>query len=88
MDSEKAFDSLDHDFLSSVWIGQKVYHKDTNLLKGQLSCAIKIGTTTQYFNLRGTRQVDSISACLFILMLENLYLLIKKTSQDKRYRNI
>ena len=78
MDSEKAFDSLDHDFVSSAWIAQKVYHKDTNLLKGQLSCAIKSRATIQYFNLRGTRQVDSISTCLFILILENLYLLIKK----------
>ena len=37
MDIEKAFDSLDHDFASSVlrkfWIWQKFYHMDKNFIK-------------------------------------------------------
>ena len=36
MDTEKTFDSLDHDFLSSVlikiWIGRIFYHMDINFI--------------------------------------------------------
>ena len=82
MDIEKAFDSLSHDFLSSVlrkfgfgknfvaWIGI--------LLKDQLSCVTNGGTTTQYFNLeRGALQGDTISMYFFRLTLETFLLLIK-----------
>ena len=49
------------------------------LLKHQLSCVINGGAITQYFNLeKGARQGSPISAYLFILTLEILFLHIKK----------
>ena len=48
------------------------------LLNDQESCVINDGKTTEYFMLgRGARQGDPISAFLFILALEILFLLIK-----------
>ena len=75
MDTEKAFDSLDHDFLSSVLrkigFGKNFILWIEILLSDQLSCVINGGTTTQYFNLeRGARQGHPNSAYLFILALE------------------
>ena len=49
------------------------------LLNNQESCIINGGFTTKYFKLdKGTRQGDSISAYLFILVLEIVFNLIKQ----------
>ena len=54
------------------------------LLKDQKSCVINGGTTTQYFNLeRGVRQGDPVLTYLFILVLEILFLFIKKHPEIK-----
>ena len=84
MDIEKAFDSLDHIFLISVLkkfgFGKTFITWIEILLKDQQSC----GTTTQYFNLeRGARQGDPVSAYLYILVLEVLFLFIKKHPEIK-----
>ena len=82
MDIEKAFDSLDHDFLiltlEKYGFGKNFILWVKILLRDQESCVINGGTTTKYFSLRrGARQGDPISAFLFILALEILFILIK-----------
>ena len=88
MDIEKVFDSLDHSSLISVFkkfgFGKNFITWIEILLKDQQSCAVNGGTTTQYFNLeRGTGQGDPVSAYLFILVLEILFLCIKKHPEIK-----
>ena len=78
MDIEKAFDSLDHNFLISTLekygLGQNVILRVKILLKDQKSCVINGGKTTKYFMLgRGARQGDPISLFLFTLALEILF---------------
>ena len=82
MDLEKAFDSLDHDFLSCALkkfgFGDSFINWIETLLNDQQSCVINGDFATQYFTLkRGTRQGYPISAYLFIIALEVLFALIK-----------
>ena len=82
MDIEKAFDSLDHNFLvftlEKYGFGKNFILWPKILLRDQNSCVINGGTTTKYFSLvRGARRGDPISAFLFILALEILSILIK-----------
>ena len=54
------------------------------LLNSQQSCVINGGNTTPYFNLeKGARQGDSVSAYLFILALEFLFVFIKNNENIK-----
>ena len=82
IDIEKAFDSLEHDFLIAVLekygFGGEFLNWIKILVNDQQSCVISGGHTTRYFKLeRGTRQGDPISAYLFILALEVLFMLVK-----------
>ena len=82
IDIEKAFDSLDHNFLISSLekydFGKSFILWVKVLLRDQESCVINGGTNTKYFSLGiGARQGDPISAFLFILALEILFVLIK-----------
>ena len=87
-DTENVFDSLDHKFILAVskkivfgknfvsWIGP--------LLNNQESCVINGCITTRYFPLqRGTHQGNPVSAYVFILCLENLFILIKNDPNIK-----
>ena len=88
MDTEKAFDSLGHSFLISLL---KIFGFGTNvttwieiLLKDKQLCLINGGTTTQHVDLgRDACHGDPVSAYLFILVLEILFLLIKKHPEIK-----
>ena len=83
IDIEKAFDSVNHNFLiaalENYGFGKKFIRWIRTLLKNQESCIINGGKTTKYFKLlRGTRQGDPISAYLFILVLEIVFAVIKQ----------
>ena len=85
-DIEKAFESINHRFLIKV-LAKYGFEKDfikwiKILLQNQKSCIINGGTTTNYFKLeKGTRQRDQISAYLFILNLEIVFLFNKKSKK-------
>ena len=82
VDIQKSFDSINHCLLQPVLkrygFGENFIHIIKTLLKNQESCVINGGKTTKYFPLqRGARQGDSVSAYLFILVLEVVFRLIK-----------
>ena len=82
MGIEKAFDSLDHNFLISTLekygFGKNFTLWVKILMIDQKSCAINGGTTTNYFwVVRGACQGDPISVFLFVLALEVFFILIK-----------
>ena len=88
MDLEKAFDSLDHDFLicvlKKIGFGDSFITWIKILLNDQQSCVLNGGLTTQYFKLeRGARQGDPISAYLFIIALEVLFIVIENKDNIK-----
>ena len=88
IDIEKSFHSSEHDFLVNVL---NKFGVRTNfvswvklLLTSQQSCVINGGNTTPYFNLeKGVYQRDSVSAYLFILALEVLFVFIKSNENIK-----
>ena len=70
IDFQKAFDSLNHNFVlescQKFGIPDNMLNWIKILLTNQESCVINGGTTTQYFKLeRGARQGDPIAAYLF-----------------------
>ena len=72
-DIEKAFDSVDHNFLFATLKRHGFGTKFVNFIKAILfdaqSCVINNGYTTDYFKLeRGIRQGNPLSAYLFILV--------------------
>ena len=82
MNIEKAFDSLDHNFLISTLekygFGKNFILWVKIILRDQELCVNNGGATTKYFSLGGgARQGNPISAFLFALALEVLFILIK-----------
>ena len=88
MDIEKAFNSLDHDFLVTVLskfgFGSNFISWIKMPLNSQQSCVINGGSTTLNFNLeRGDGQGHPVSTCLFISALEVLFVFIKTNENIK-----
>ena len=90
IDIEKAFDSVNHHFLiailEKIGFGTGFIEWIKVLLNNQESCVINGGKTSKYFKLeKGTRQGYSISAYLFIIVLEIVFWIIKETSNIKGF---
>ena len=73
---------MDHVFLLAVLekfgFGKSFMHWIEVILKNQESCVMNGGSTTGYFSLyRGARQGDPISAYMFILIQEILFISIR-----------
>ena len=88
VDIQKAFDSVNHQFLilvlKKLGFGNTFIKWIQTLLKNQESCVINGGNTTKYFKLeRGTWQRDPISAYLFILVLEVVFMLMNQNKNIK-----
>ena len=83
IDIRKAFDSVNHKFLTLALkrygFGKTFINRIKTLLNNQESCTINGGFTTKYLKLdKGTRQGDPISAYLFVLVLEIVLNLMKQ----------
>ena len=88
VDIEKAFDSLDHEFLlvvlKKLGFGNNFIDWIKILLTNQESCVINGGSTTSYFKLeKGARQGDPVSAYLFIIASEVIFAMIKTNPNMK-----
>ena len=86
---KKAFDSLDHNFLTSTLekygFGKTFILWVKILLRDQESCVVNGVTTTKYFPLgRGAHQGDPISSILFVFVLEISFLLVKLKPEIER----
>ena len=89
-DIEKAFDSVDHDFmfaaLKRFGFGNDFVRWIKTIFKKSQSCVMNNGTSTGYFNVeRETRQGDPLSPYLFILALETLFIQIRSDPSIKGF---
>ena len=83
IDFEKAYDSIDHDFLAKIIKSfnfgesfQKWVHVFYNNIE---SCVMNNGNSTGYFPInRGVRQGDPLSSILFVIAIEVLLINIKE----------
>ena len=86
VDIKKAFDSIDHSFLFSALtyfgFSDEFIQWVRTLVNNAESCVMNNGHSTGYFLLeRGTRQGDPLSAYLFILALETLFIQIRNNPE-------
>ncbi len=89
-DFEKAFDSIDHNFIYTVLerfgLPPSFIYMIKVLYNGAESAVMNNGFTTKYFPLgRSCRQGDCLSPYLFILTLEPLLRLIKTNNRLKGF---
>ena len=90
-DIEKAFDSVDHDFmlatLKRFGFGNDFVRWIKTIFKKSQSFVMNNGTSTGYFNLeRGAKQGDPISPYLFMVALETPFIQIRSDSSIKGFR--
>ena len=88
-DFEKAFDSVEHGFLFAVLksfgSGPQFIQWVRTFLNNAESCVVNHGHSIGYFPLeKGTRQGDPLSAYLFILCVESLFIQMREDENIKR----
>ena len=88
VDIEKAFDSLSYSFLlaclKNYGYGNNFIKWVEMLLEYQEPCIVNGSNATKYFKLqKGARESDPVSAYLFILCLEIVFILIKDNNRVK-----
>ena len=84
IDFQKAFDSLEWNFLLSCLeafnFGPDFIRSVKTFYKNIQSCVINIGLMLDYFMLeRGVRQGDPLSPYLFVVAIESLAIAIRKS---------
>ena len=88
IDIEKAFNSVDHTFLCSTLkkcgFGNNFIHWIKSILNKQESCIMNNGHSFGYFPiLSRTREGEPISAYLFILLMEILFIQVRNNKNIK-----
>ena len=91
IDIGKAFDSVDHKYLCAVLqkfgFGMNFIKWVKLILNKQESCVMNNGTSTGYFTLSsGTRQEDPISAYLFILVMEIIFIHVRSNNNIQGFK--
>ena len=81
-DFQKAFDSIEHNFIFAVLrhfgFGETFIHWIKTIFSNCKSCVINNGNATDFFDLkRGTKQGDPISPYLFVLTIEIMASMIR-----------
>ena len=87
-DFEKAFDSIEHNFiyatLTHFGFGEKFIKWIKVLLSDNLSCITNNGKATDFFIVkRGTKQGDPISPYIFILVIEIMATMVRQCESIK-----
>ena len=88
IDFEKAFDSLEWDFLEKCLdkfnFGPDFVSWVNNFYKDILSCIINNGVSSHYLHIeRGVRRGDPLSPCLFVTAVETLAIAIRNQENNK-----
>ena len=90
IDFEKAFDSVEWDFLfkclEAFNFGSDFLHWIKTFYKNVHHCIMNNGTASNYFSLeRGVRQRDPLSPYLFIVVVETLAIAIHQNQGIERF---
>ena len=92
-DIEKAFDSIEDNFITATLIklgfGPNFVQWVKTLLYKQESCVMNNGHSTGFFSCtRGSRQGDPLSAFLFILSLEMLFVQVRENKNIEGFLSL